>query len=38
MFCSLQAVLLVQFAIGESREPSEYGDPFMMMIPPVEQY
>ena len=41
MFCSLQAsnpVLLVQFAIGRSREPLEYGDPFMMMIPPVEQY
>ena len=41
MFCSVQAsspVLLVQFAIGRSREPSEYGDPFMMMIPPVEQY
>ena len=41
MFCSIQAsnpVLLVQFAIGKSREPSRYGDPFMMMIPPVEQY
>ena len=41
MFCSIQAssaILLVQFAIGASREPSEYGDPFMMMIPPVEQY
>ena len=42
MFCSIQAssaVLLVQFAIGGSREPlSHYGDPFMMMIPPVEQY
>ena len=41
MFCSLQAsnpVLLVQFAIGAAREPSLYGDPFMMMIPPVEQY
>ena len=41
MFCSVRAnspVLLVQFAIGASREPSEYGDPFMMMIPPVEQY
>ena len=41
MFCSLQAsnpVLLVQFAIGAAREPSFYGDPFMMMIPPVEQY
>ena len=41
MFCNVQAsspVLLVQFAIGASREPSEYGDPFMMMIPPVEQY
>ena len=41
MFCSLQAsnpILLVQFAIGRSREPSEYGDPFMMMIPPVQQY
>ena len=41
MFCSLQAInpiLLVQFAIGRSREPAEYGDPFMMMIPPVEQY
>ena len=41
MLCSVQAsspVLLVQFAIGRSREPSEYGDPFMMMIPPVEQY
>ena len=41
MFCSLQAsnpVLLVQFAIGAVREPSYYGDPFMMMIPPVEQY
>ena len=41
MFCSLQAsnpVLLVQFAIGGGREPSGYGDPFMMMIPPVEQY
>ena len=41
MSCSLHAsnpILLVQFAIGRSREPSEYGDPFMMMIPPVEQY
>ena len=41
MFCSIQAsnpILLVQFAIGKSREPSGYGDPFMMMIPPVEQY
>ena len=41
MFCSIQAsspILLVQFAIGASREPSEYEDPFMMMIPPVEQY
>ena len=41
MFCSIQAsnpVLLVQFAIGAAREPSSYGDPFMMMIPPVEQY
>jgi len=41
MFCSIQAtspVLLVQFAIGGAREPSSYGDPFMMMIPPVEQY
>ena len=41
MFCSVQAsspILLVQFAIGASREPLYYGDPFMMMIPPVEQY
>ena len=41
MFCSVQVsspVLLVQFAIGGSREPSNYGDPFMVMIPPVEQY
>ena len=41
MFCSVQAssaVLLVQFAIGGDVEPSGYGDPFMMMIPPVEQY
>ena len=41
MFCSIQAsspIVLVQFAIGRSLEPSEYGDPFMMMIPPVEQY
>ena len=41
MFCSLQAnnpLLLVQFAIGGDVEPSGYGDPFMMMIPPVEQY
>ena len=41
MFCSVQAsspILLVQFAIGGSREPLGYGDPFMMMIPPVEQY
>ena len=41
MFCNVQAsspVLLVQYAIGASREPSYYGDPFMMMIPPVEQY
>ena len=41
MFCSLQAnnrILLVQFAIGLVREPSGNGDPFMMMIPPVEQY
>ena len=40
MFCSIQAtspVLLVQFAIGRSREPSEYGDPFIMMIPPMEK-
>ena len=41
MFCSIQAsspILLVQFAIGAAREPAYYGDPFMMMIPPVEQY
>ena len=41
MFCSIQAsspILLVQFAIGGSQEPLGYGDPFMMMIPPVEQY
>jgi len=41
MFCSVQAsspIMLVQFAIGAAREPSSYGDPFMMMIPPVEQY
>ena len=41
MFCSIQAtspVFLVQLAFGGSREPSGYGDPFMMMIPPVEQY
>ena len=41
MFCSVQAsspILLVQFAIGAGREPLYYGDPFMMMIPPVEQY
>ena len=41
MFCSIQAsspILLVQFAIGGDCEPSGYGDPFMMMIPPVEQY
>ena len=38
MFCSVQAsspVLLLQFSVGESH--SSYGDPFMMMIPPVEQ-
>ena len=41
MFCSVQAssaVLLVQFATGGSLEPTNLGDPFMMMIPPVEQY
>ena len=41
MFCSVQAsspILLVQFAIGATREPSGYGGSFMMMIPPVEQY
>ena len=41
MFCSVQAsspILLVQFAIGAGREPSSYGDPFMTMIPPSEQY
>ena len=41
MFCSIQAsspIMLVQFAIGAAREPSGYGDPFMMMIPPVDQY
>ena len=41
MFCSIQAsgpILLVQFAIGAAHEPSGYGDPFMVMIPPVEQY
>ena len=40
-FCSVKAsspILLVQFAIGGDIEPSSYGDPFMMMIPPVEQY
>ena len=40
-FCSVKAsspILLVQFAIGGDIEPSGYGDPFMMMIPPVEQY
>ena len=38
MFCSVQAsspILLVQFAASE---PSSYADPFMMMIPPIEQY
>ena len=42
MFCSIEAsspVLVVQFALGSSRSSrSGYGDPFMMMIPPVEQY
>ena len=41
MFCSIQAsspILLVQFAIGAAREPLNNGDPFMMMIPPIEQY
>ena len=41
MFCSVQAsnpIVLVQFAIEAGHEPSLYRDPFMMMIPPVEQY
>jgi len=41
MFCSVQAsspIMLVQFAIGGDNEPSGYGDPFTMTIPPVEQY
>ena len=40
-FCSVQAnkpVLLVQFAAGRSLDVADYGDPFMMMIPPVKQY
>jgi len=40
MFCSIQAskpVMVVQFAAGLSFESPRYGDPFMMMIPPVEQ-
>ena len=38
-FCSVEAsapVLLVQFALGFVID--QVGDPFMMMIPPVEQY
>lgn len=38
-FCSIESsapVLLVQFALGNSLDG--VGDPFMMMIPPVEQY
>ena len=41
MFCSVQSnkpVLLVQFAAGRSLDVADYGDPFMMVIPPVEQY
>ena len=41
LFCSIQAdkpALLVQFAAGGSLEVTAYGDPFMMVIPPVEQY
>jgi hypothetical protein len=38
-FCSIESsspVLLVQFGLGNSIDG--VGDPFMMMIPPVEQY
>lgn len=42
MFCSIQAskpVMVVQFAAGATFESSgSYGDPFIMMISPVEQY
>ena len=41
VFCSMQAsrpVLLMQFASGAIHETPHYGDPFMMVIPPVEQY
>ena len=38
-FCSIESsapILLVQFGLGNSLDG--VGDPFMMMIPPVEQY
>ncbi len=38
-FCSIETsapILLVQFALGNNLDG--VGDPFMMMIPPVEQY
>ena len=41
VFCSMQAnrpVLLVQFASGAQHETPHYGDPSMMVIPPVEQH
>ena len=41
VFCSMQAnrpVLLMQFASGAQHETPHYGNPFMMVIPPVEQH
>jgi len=41
VFCSMQAsrpVLLMQFASGAVHETPHYGDPSMMVIPPVEQH
>lgn len=38
-FCSIESsapIVLMQFALGNSID--QVGDPFMMMIPPVEQY
>ena len=40
-FCSIEAtypILVSQFASGGGFETDNFGDPFVMMIPPIEQY
>ena len=40
-FCSIEsnnAVLVFEFSLGNNRDNNSIGDPFMTMVPPVEQY